>query len=141
MVGNVKSIKVKPQKPAPRLHKLLMHAHRILKKEYPERDIVIQPMFLKGGDIRTLCERFGKSRRFAVCVEMEHDKYTVAFDVNLDRMPDDFVLFHFLHELIHAGFKETDEAKATSMTFDVMKGLGIDRNDFMRRYQHLLVET
>ena len=139
--GDVKPVKVKPQKPTTRLHKLLMRAHRILKKEYPEHDVVIQPMFLKGGDIRALCEGFGKSGRFAVCGEMGHDKYTVAFDVDLDQMPDDFVLFHFLHELIHAGFEETDEAKAISMTFGALKKLGINRGDFMRRYQHLLAKS
>lgn len=135
----MKSIKVKPQKPTPRLRKLLMLAHRIFEREYPGLDVAIEYMFLKREDIQRLCKKSGKGGRFAVSTYDRHER-RVIFDINLDKMPDDFVMFHLLHEFIHAGFKETNEAKAISMTFDVMKGLGIDRNDFMRRYRHLLAE-
>lgn len=134
----MKPIRIKPQKPTPRLHEFLMRAHKIFEREYPGHDIVIQPVFLKGDDIRRLCKKFGKKGRFAVCIE-EHDKYTVIFNMNLNRMPDDFVLFNFLHELVHAGFKEANEAKAISMTFDAIKKLGIDRSDFMQKYRHYLL--
>ncbi len=135
----MKSIKVKPQKPTPRLHKLLMRAHRIFEREYPGLDVAIEYMFLKSEDIPRLCGKSGKGGRFAVSTYDRHGR-RVIFDINLDKMPDDFVMFHFLHELIHAGFKETNEAKAISMTFDAMKKLGVERDDFMKRYQYLLVE-
>lgn len=136
----MKFVKVKPQKPTPRLRKLLMRAHRIFEREYPGLDVAIEYMFLKSEDIQRLCRKFGKGGRFAVSTYDRHER-RVIFGIDLDKMPDDFVMFHFLHELIHAGFKETNEAKAISMTFDVMKGLGVDRDDFMRRYRHLLVES
>lgn len=133
----MKSIKVKPQKLTPRLHKLLMRAHKIFEREYPGHDVVIQPVFLQGDDIQQLCKKSGMSGRFAVSF-IKRGKNWIIFDVDLHKMPDDFVLFHFLHELIHAGFGETDEAKVTSMTFDVIKKVEINREDFMRKYQHLL---
>lgn len=136
----MKSIKVKPQKPTPRLHKLLMRAHKIFEREYPGHDVAIQPVFLQGDDIQQLCKKSGMSGRFGASI-IKRGKNWIIFDVDLHKMPDDFVLFNFLHELIHAGFEETNEAKVISMTFDVMKKLGIDRDDFMQRYQHLLTET
>jgi len=134
----MKSIKVKPQKPTPRLRRLLTRAHIIFKREYPGLDVVIEYMFLKSEDIQLLCRKFGKGGRFAVSTCDRYER-RVIFDIDLDKTPDDFVLFQFLHELIHAGFGGTCEAKAISMTFDVMKKLGIGHDDFMRRYRQLLV--
>ena len=133
-------MKSKVQKISPRLRKLLMQARRIFEREYPGRDVVIQPVFLKGNEIRRLCKKSGKSRRFAVSI-VKRGKRWVVFDIGLDKMPDDFVLFHFLHELIHAGLGETNETKAISMTFGALKKLGINRDDFMRRYRQFLVKT
>lgn len=140
MVVKHEAYKGKPQRPTPRLRKLLMRAHRIFEKEYPGLDVSIDYLFFKSEDIQRLCSKSGKSKRFAMSI-YGRNKRIVIFDIDLDKTPDDFVLFHFLHELIHAGFKETNEAKAVSMTFDVLKRLGIDRDDFMQRYRHLLAGT
>jgi len=136
----VMHLKSKVQKLSPRLHKLFIRAHKVFKKEYPRQDANIQPVFLKGDETQLLCKKPGKDRRFAKSF-FKRGKGVVIFDVGLDKMPDDFVFFHFLHELIHAGFGETDESVALSITFDVLKKLGIDRDDFMQRYQHLLAKS
>jgi len=138
MVVKHETCKGKPQKPTPRLRKLLVRAHRIFEKEYPDTDVAIKYLFFKSEDVQRLGREFGKNRRCAMSIYGRHE-HIVIFDIDLDKMPDDFILFNFLHEFIHAGFEETDEAKAISMTFDVMKGLGVDRDDFMRRYRHWLV--
>lgn len=132
-------LKSKVQKISPRLRKILTQAHRIFEIEYPGHDVDIQPGFLNSDEIQRLCKKSEKSGRFAVSF-ITHGKRWVIFDVSLDKMPDDFVLFHFLHELIHAGLGETNETRAISMTFDVMKKLGVARDDFMQKYRHLLSE-